>query len=141
VYIRKAQGSKPRDPDTGRQNSHLWIPSFHLTTGKYSSRPHMEHDSLVPPAFRQTKTIPQKSMNFLSHLCREITEKCTGDPLKTTAAKCTTAKEFTICFYTRDLPIARQEEVCFVVSSSLSENTGHLSASRQSFPPLFTATH
>lgn len=64
-----------------------------------------------------------------------------GDPLKTTAAKCITAKEFTVSFYTRHLPIAYKEEVYFIVSSSLSENTGHLKASRQSFPPLFTATH
>lgn len=101
----------------------------------------MKHDFLLPPAFRQTKTIPQKSMNFPFHLCREITEKCTGDPLKTTAANCITAKEFTVSFYTRYLSIAYQGEVYFIVSSSLSENTGHLRASRQSFPPLFTDTH
>lgn len=102
----------------------------------------MKHDFLVPPAFRQTKTIPQKSMNFPFHLCREITEKCvTGDPLKITAAKCITAKEFTISFYKRYLPIPYQEEVYFTLSSSFSENTGHLRASQQSFPLLFTAAH
>lgn len=39
-------------------------------------------------------------MNFPFHVCREITEKHMGDPLKTTAAKCITAKEFTVSFYT-----------------------------------------
>lgn len=88
-----------------------------------------QRDFLVPPAFRQTKTILQKSMNFPFHLCREITEKHMGDPLKTAAAKCNTAKEFTVFFYTRYLPIAYQEGVYFIVSSSFSENTGHLRAS------------
>lgn len=107
VYIRKAQGNKPRDPDADRENEHLWILSFHLIRWKYGSHLHMKHDFLVPPAFRQTKTVPQKSMNFPFHLCREITEKyAMGDPLKITAANCITAKEFTISFYKRYLHIA-----------------------------------
>lgn len=125
-YIRKAQGNKPRDPDTDRWNYHPWILSFHLTRGKYNSHFHMKHDFLVPPAFRWTKTTPQKGMNFPFHVCRETTEKRIGDPLKTAAAKCITAKEFTVSFYRRYLHIAYQEEVYFIVSSSLSENTGHL---------------
>lgn len=52
-----------------------------------------------------------------------------GEPLKTAGAKCITAKEFTICLWTRDLPIAYQEEIYFIMSSSFSENTGHLKAS------------
>lgn len=86
------------------------------------------------------KTTPQKSMNFSFHLCRELTEKCKGDPLKTAAANCITAKEFTISFYTICLPIAYQEKVYSTVSSSRSENTGHLRASRLSFPPLHCHT-
>lgn len=139
VYVREAQGNKPRDPNRNRWNCHVWILSLHWTRGKYSSHLHMKHDFLVPPALRQA-TIPHKSMNFPFHLCREITEKHMGDPLKTSGAKCITAKEFTISLWTRDLPIAYQEEIYFTVSSSLPENTGHLKPS-QHFPLLFTATY
>lgn len=93
--------------------------------GRYSSHLHIKHDFLVPPALRQ---LPHKSMNFSFHLCREITEEHMGDPLKTSGAKCITAKEFTISLWTRYLPIAYQEEMYLIVSSSLSGNAGHLKA-------------
>lgn len=51
-----------------------------------------------------------------------------GDPLKTDGAKCITAKEFTIPLWTRYLPITYQEKIYLIVSSFLSENTGHLKA-------------
>lgn len=88
----------------------------------------------------QTDNSTHKSMNFSFHLCREITEKHMGDPLKTIGAKCITAKEITISLWTRYLPIAYQEEINLILSSSLSENTRHLKASRY-FPLLLTATY
>lgn len=77
----------------------------------------MKHHFLVPPALRQT-TVPHKSMNFSFHLCREITEKHMGESLKIIGAKCITAKEITISLWTRCLPIAYQEEIYLIVSSS-----------------------
>lgn len=67
-----------------------------------------------------------------------------GDPLKTSGAKCITAKEFTISLWTRYLPIAYQEEMYLIVSSSLSGNAGHLKAHKIflcfSLPLLTAAT-